>query len=355
MRVRTYDFRMSTTLEGRLVVAISSRALFDFEEENRVFEAHDDRAYMQLQLQRLDQPARPGVAFSLVNKLLAFNAAVQGPLGPAGPPPEGERTPSERPSGVHGPLGSAGPPPEGERTPSERPSGVQRVEVVILSRNDPVSGMRVFRSAQHFGLPVQRGVFTRGQSPWRYLKPLAAHLFLSANEPDVRSALDAGVPAARVLPHSARASDLHPSEVRIAFDGDAVLFSDEAERVFQQDGLDAFTRHEIARALLPLPPGPFKPLLEALHRLQSEKDVPMRIRTALVTARGTPSHERAINTLMNWNIAIDEVMFLGGLDKGAFLRAFEPDFYFDDQRSHIDSARAHVAAGHVPFGIANRR
>ena len=237
MRVRTYDFRMSTTLEGRLVVAISSRALFDFEEENRVFEAHDDRAYMQLQLQRLDQPARPGVAFSLVNKLLAFNAAVQGPLGPAGPPPEGERT------------------------PSERPSGVQRVEVVILSRNDPVSGMRVFRSAQHYGLPIQRGVFTRGQSPWRYLKPLAAHLFLSANEPDVRSALDAGVPAARVLPHSARASDLHPSEVRIAFDGDAVLFSDEAERVYQRDGLDAFHIHERDRSGTPLAPGPFKPLL----------------------------------------------------------------------------------------------
>jgi len=353
LRVRTYDFRMSTTLEGRLVVAISSRALFDFEEENRVFEAHDDRAYMQLQLQRLDQPARPGVAFSLVNKLLAFNAAVQGPLGPAGPPPEGERTPSERPSGVHGPLGSAGPPPEGERTPSERPSGVQRVEVVILSRNDPVSGMRVFRSAQHYGLPIQRGVFTRGQSPWRYLKPLAAHLFLSANEPDVRSALDAGVPAARVLPHSARASDLHPSEVRIAFDGDAVLFSDEAERVYQRDGLDAFHIHERDRSGTPLAPGPFKPLLEALHRLQREPGLDMRIRTALVTARSAPAHERAIRTLMDWHIEVDEAMFLGGLAKGEFLREFEPDFFFDDQTRHVESASAHVPSGHVAAGIVN--
>ena len=172
---------MPTSLDGRLIVALSSRALFDFEDENRVFEATDDRAYMQLQLQRLEQPAQAGVAFSLVNKLLAFNA---------------------------------------DRAPL--------VEVVILSRNDPVSGMRVFRSCQHYRLPIERGVFTRGQSPWRYLKPLNAHLFLSTNEADVRSALAAGVPAARVYPHSARASSAHPTEVRIAFDGDAVLFSDES-------------------------------------------------------------------------------------------------------------------------------
>jgi len=320
---------MSATLEGRLVVAISSRALFDFEEENRVFEANDDRAYMQLQLQRLEQPARAGVAFSLVNKLLAFNRP--SPLGPAGLPPEGERAPSERPGGAHSP----------------------RVEVVILSRNDPVSGMRVFRSAQHYGLPIQRGVFTRGQSPWRYLKPLAAHLFLSANEADVRSALDAGVPAARVVPHSARASDVHPSEVRIAFDGDAVLFSDEAERVYQRDGLVAFQHHESIHSSTPLAPGPFKPLLEALHRLQREPAHDMRIRTALVTARSAPAHERAIRTLMDWHIEVDEAMFLGGLSKGEFLREFEPDFFFDDQTRHVESASAHVPSGHVAAGVVN--
>src|SRR5580765_3654851 len=299
---------MPYSVDGKLVVAISSRALFDFEEENRVFERDGEGAYIDLQFARLDVPAREGVAFPLVKKLLAFN------------------------------------------TPK-----AQRVEVVILSKNDPVSGLRVFKSAAGAGLALERGVFTRGRSPYKYLDALKANLFLSANEADVMSALEAKVPAARVYPESAQAASRHAEEVRIAFDGDAVLFSDEAERVFQQDGLDAFTKHEIARALQPLPAGPFKPLLEALHRLQSEKDVPMKIRTALVTARGTPSHERAINTLMNWNIAIDEVMFLGGLDKGAFLKAFEPDFYFDDQRSHIDSAREHVAAGHVPFGIANIR
>ena len=213
---------MPVTLAGQLVVAISSRALFDFEEENQHFEANDDRAYMRLQLERIDMAAKPGVAFSLVNKLLAFN------------------------------------------------EGTPRVEVVILSRNDPVSGMRVFRSAQHYGLPIQRGVFTRGESPWRYLRPLNAHLFLSTNEADVRSALGAGVPAARVYPHSARASIEHPDEVRIAFDGDAVLFSDEAERVYQLRGLDAFQLHERDRAATPLAAGPFKPLLEALQRLQRE-------------------------------------------------------------------------------------
>jgi 5'-nucleotidase len=301
----------SSPLDGKLVVAISSRALFDFEQENQVFEQSDDRAYMALQLQRLEQPARPGVAFSLVKKLLAFN---QGP-----------------PSG----------------------GGSQPVEVVILSRNDPVSGMRVFRSAQHYGLPIQRGSFTRGQPPWRYLKPLHANLFLSTHLSDVRAALDAGVPAAQVYPHSAHASEAHPHEVRIAFDGDAVLFSDEAERVYQAQGLDAFQRHESAKAQQPLLAGPFKPLLTALQRLQIEGTPAMRIRTALVTARSAPAHERAIRTLMDWNIEVDEAMFLGGLPKGEFLREFEPDFFFDDQTGHIESAARHVPSGHVASGVRN--
>jgi 5'-nucleotidase len=196
-------------------------------------------------------------------------------------------------------------------------------------------------------------VFTRGESPWRYLRPLNAHLFLSTNEADVRSALAAGVPAARVYPHSARASSAHPDQVRIAFDGDAVLFSDEAEQVFQRGGLDAFQAHERARAETPLAAGPFKPLLEALQRLQHEPSDGMRIRTALVTARSAPAHERAIRTLMDWNIEVDEAMFLGGLSKGEFLREFEPDFFFDDQTRHVDSAAEHVPAGHVAAGVAN--
>ncbi|MEP7101411.1 MAG: 5'-nucleotidase, partial [Burkholderiales bacterium] len=190
-------------------------------------------------------------------------------------------------------------------------------------------------------------------SPWRYLRPLNAHLFLSTNEADVRSALGAGVPAARVYPHSARASGAHPNEVRIAFDGDAVLFSDEAERVFQRSGLVAFQAHERDHSGTPLAAGPFKPLLLALQRLQHEPAAGMRIRTALVTARSAPAHERAIRTLMDWNIEVDEAMFLGGLPKGEFLREFEPDFFFDDQTGHVDSAAAHVPAGHVASGVSN--
>ena len=323
---------MAANLDGQLVVAISSRALFDFEEENRVFEtghaqepaagAKKDAAYMKLQLDRLDVPAKPGVAFSLVKKLLAFNDA-----------PE-----------VQNEAGSAAP---------SHPASNQRVEVVILSRNDPVSGMRVFRSAQHYGLKIERGTFNRGEAPWRYLKPLHANLFLSAHLSDVRDALAAGVPAAQVYPHSARASEAHPNEVRIAFDGDAVLFSDEAERVFQAQGLSAFQQHERDKAAQPLLAGPFKPLLEALHRLQQVGTSRMRIRTALVTARSAPAHERAIRTLMDWNIEVDEAMFLGGLAKGAFLREFEPDFFFDDQTGHVNSAAEHVPAGHVASGVSN--
>lgn len=298
---------MAVTLEGKLVVALSSRALFDFEEENRVFVDRDDSAYMAVQFDRLEQPARPGAAFPLVKKLLAFNT-----------------------------------------------EGPNRVEVVILSRNDPVSGLRVFRSAEAAGLSVERGVFTRGRPPYHYLNPLGAHLFLSADDGDVRAALAAGFPAARVYPQSFVDADRHPEEVRIAFDGDAVLFSDEAERVYQRDGLPAFVAHERQHVRRPLPAGPFKPLLEALHRLQATgSQPPMRIRTALVTARSAPAHERAVRTLMDWNIEVDEAMFLGGLDKGAFLKEFQPDFFFDDQAGHCESASAAGPAGHVVSGVKN--
>ena len=296
---------MATNLDGQLVVAISSRALFDLEEENRVFEQSDDRAYMKLQLDRLETPAKPGVAFSLIRKLLAFN------------------------------------------------TNVKRVEVVMLSRNDPVSGLRIFRSAELNKLQLGRGVFTRGRAPYHYLKALQANLFLSANPEDVRAALNAGFAAATVATLSVHAKTTYPNEVRIAFDGDAVLFSDQAERVYQKDGLDAFQKHERKHSAKPLPPGPFMPLLKALHRLQQDGNEHMRIRTALVTARSAPAHERAIRTLMGWNIEVDEAMFLGGLGKGEFLREFEPDFFFDDQTGHVETAALHVPAGHVASGVSN--
>jgi len=298
---------MSFSLSGKLVVAISSRALFDFEEENRVFEATNDSAYMRVQQERLAIPAKAGVAFPLVEKLLKFNTTTE-----------------------------------------------SRVEVVILSRNDPVSGLRVFRSAEHAGLKLERGVFTRGRPPYHYLRSLHANLFLSANENDVRETILAGFPAALVYPQSVKMAQSNPHEIRIAFDGDAVLFSDESEKIFQSKGLDAFVQHETHLAKTPLPPGPFKPLLEALHQLQnSSPDSLMRIRTALVTARSAPAHERAIRTLMSWGVDIDEAMFLGGLNKSDFLREFAPDFFFDDQTGHCELAAEVAPTGQVISGITN--
>ncbi|WP_042270411.1 5'-nucleotidase [Paraburkholderia heleia] len=302
---------MSVSLSDKLVVAISSRALFDFEEENHVFEAGDLQAYEALQRERLNVPARPGVAFALMRKLLELN------------------------------------------------NGSHHVEVVILSRSDPISGLRAFSSCREHGLDIQRGVFTRGREPWHYLKPLNASLFLSANPADVKSALDAGFPAARVFPriehNSATMAERNAHEIRIAFDGDAVLFSDEAEQIFQSKGLSAFVSHERDNRELPLAQGPLQPLLAALNRLQklADANAQMRIRTALVTARSAPAHERAIRTLMAWNIEIDEAMFLGGLDKGPFLREFEPDFFFDDQIRTCESARSVTATGHVASGVTN--
>lgn len=299
---------MPDTLSGKLVVAISSRALFDFEEENRLFETGDEARYMHYQLEHVRQSPGPGVAFALVKKLLAFNTEAE-----------------------------------------------QRVEVVVLSRNDPASGLRVFASAQAAGMRIERGVFTRGRDPFAYLRPLGAHLFLSAKAEDVQQALGMGFPAARVLTESQPASQHYPQEVRIAFDGDAVLFSDEAERVYQESGLPAFVQHEAQLAETPLAGGPFKPLLAALNRLQQQATASqtMHIRTALVTARSAPAHERAVRTLLDWGITVDEAMFLGGLEKGPFLREFEPDFFFDDQRSHVLSAAQHVPSGHVAGGVAN--
>lgn len=294
---------MPTNLDDQLVVAISSRALFNFEEENAVFTESDPVPYRQIQMERLDKPAREGVAYQLVKKLLAFNGTSE-----------------------------------------------KKVEVVILSRNDPVSGLRVFKSCEHHKLPITRGVFMQGRSPFPYLKALKADIFLSAHQDDVRMALDAGIPAARVYPASVEASQSHPNEVRIAFDGDAVLFSDQAERVFQEQGIAAFENHEARRAAEPLPPGPLKPFLLALHRLQRNPPLNqnMRIRTALVTSRSAPAHDRAIRTLMSWDIEVDEAMFLGGLDKGPILQVFEPDFFFDDQFANIQSAsQLMVSSGHV--------
>jgi 5'-nucleotidase len=301
---------MPVTFDGKLVVAISSRALFDLEASNRVFETEGVAAYHRYQLAHEDEILAPGIAFVLVRKLLALNA-----LEPKRP----------------------------------------RAEVILLSRNTADTGLRIMNSIAHYGLDVTRAAFTGGESTHPYVPAFDAHLFLSANPVDVRKALDAGHAAATILPSALIGQNVDaPGELRIAFDGDAVLFSDEAERVYKSEGLERFSEAEASAAKEPLSGGPFKSFLAALHRIQSEFPLDgAPIRTALVTARSAPAHERVIRTLRAWDIRIDEALFLGGLDKAPFLKAFGADIFFDDQRGHCESARDHVATGHVPFGVAN--
>jgi 5'-nucleotidase len=294
---------------ARLVVAISSRALFDLDESHRVFEDRGIAEYSKYQAEREAEFLRPGVAFPLVKKLLALNEdAVEHP----------------------------------------------GVEIILMSRNSSDTGLRIFNTIEHFGLNIERAVFTSGESRSRYMASFGVHLFLSSHAADVRRTLEAGYAAAMILPGVADRPD--SGQLRIAFDGDAVIFSDEAERVYQEAGLEAFSRSEKQAAETPLTGGPFKPVLQALHQIQSAypaNDNP--IRTALVTARSAPAHKRVILTLRAWGIRIDEALFLGGKPKGPFLEAFGADIFFDDQQVHCASARKRVATGHVPHGVANQQ
>jgi 5'-nucleotidase len=285
----------------RLVVAISSRALFDLSASHEVFVQRGVDAYSAYQIAHEADLLEPGVGFRLAKKLLALNEL----------------------------LGDRG-----------------RVELILLSRNSSDTGLRIF----------ERAAFTGGSSPYRYVEAFGAHLFLSADPSDVREALRCGCAAATLLPAPGAGQDgrLEHPQLRIAFDADAVLFSDEAERIFRSDGLEAFNASEASAALKPLAAGPFKGFLVALQQIQSLfSTAESPIRTALITARGAPSQERVIRTLRAWNIRIDEVLFLSGLSKGRFLKAFDADIFFDDQLHHCQEARTVVATGHVPHGVAN--
>jgi 5'-nucleotidase len=308
-----------------LTVAVTSRALFDLEEGHVLFEREGVDAYAAYQRAHEDDVLAPGVAFPVVRKLLALNH---------GAPPD---------------------------TP--------RVEVILLSRNSADTGLRIFNSIQHYGLEIVRATFTSGEATWPYVKPFGTDLFLSANPDSVRRALSHGIAAAHILPRTpgeqAAAAEAivdkdHTrlsTQLRIAFDGDAVIFGDESERISREQGVEAFGRHEQARAREPLSGGPFRSFLSALHALQAAFPAgeAAPIRTALVTARSAPAHERVIRTLREWGVRLDEALFLGGRHKGPFLEAFGADIFFDDSQHNIDSARQHqsVAAGHVPHGVAN--
>ncbi|GAB2616527.1 5'-nucleotidase [Novilysobacter erysipheiresistens] len=297
-----------------LIVAISSRTLFDLEDSHALFEREGLDAYAAFQRSHEDDLLQPGIAFPLVRKLLGLND---------GSPPE-----------------------------------APRVEVILISRNSADTGLRIFNSIAHHGLSIKRAAFSNGAPPFPYIRPFGADLFLSTHGEDVRSALAAGVAAATLLPGallSPRAPHHRPDQLRIAFDGDAVIFGDESERVSREGGLAAFSEHERSHAGEPLSGGPFRGFLDALHRLQAAfptgEEAP--IRTALVTARSVPAHERVIRTLREWGIRLDEALFLGGRSKGPFLEAFGADIFFDDSEHNIESARGLVTAGHVPHGVAN--
>ena len=271
---------MPITFDEKLVIAISSRALFYLNASHQVYELEGVDAYEKYQVAHEEEILQPGVAFPLVKKLLAINANRKSAL----------------------------------------------VEVILLSRNSAGTGLRIFNSIKYYELDIIRAAFSNGASPYAYVSAFDCQLFLSANPEDVRQALAAGCAAATIFSKAPIASDT--KQLRIAFDGDAVLFSDEAERIYQSQGLVAFANSETAAAESPLQGGPFKPFLAALHKLQREFPVNnCPIRTALVTARAAPSHERVIKTLRSWNIRIDEALFLGGLAKADFLKAFGADFF----------------------------
>ena len=298
---------MAEVQPDKLVIAISSRALFDLDAAHRVFEEQGLEAYSQYQIEHEQSPLEPGQAFAVVKKLLQLNERLPQPMG---------------------------------------------VEVVLLSRNSADTGLRVFNSIEHYGLAITRAAFCGGEPPWRYINAFGCQLFLSSESADVRKALENNVAAATLV--SRQRSESDATQLRFAFDGDAVLFSDEAERIYKSEGLEAFTASERAARHEPLQGGPFKSFLASLQKLQQAfpaSEAP--IRTALVTARSAPAHERVIRTLRAWDIRIDESIFLGGMNKTEFLKAYRADVFFDDQQTHCDLAAEHVTTGHVPHGVAN--
>ncbi len=295
--------------KGKLIVAVSSRALFDLDQSHQIFEKEGKKAYCAYQIKHEEDVLEPGFGYDLVRKLLTINTL----------------------SEAKQPL----------------------VEVILLSQNSADTGLRIFNSIDHYQLNITRAAFTSGISPYGYIPAFGAHLFLSANVEDVTNALNAGYAAATILSGNSQQSDVQ--QLRIAFDGDAVLFSDQSERIYQQQGLAAFTENEKNAAKIPLSGGPFKGFLEALQCIQAQfEEQKSPIRTALVTARSAPAHERVVRTLRKWGIRIDEALFLGGMPKQEFLKAFGADIFFDDQKRHCDAAAEHISTAHVPHGISNQ-
>ncbi len=307
---------MPYELEKRLVIGVASSAVFDLRDADEVFKTRGEEEYRKFQEANLQNPLPKGIAFPFIRRLLSIN----------------DLMPND-------PL----------------------VEVVLLSRNDPDTGLRVMKTIDHYGLGITRAIFMQGKAPYDYIPALSISLFLSANKPDVDAAICLGHPAGHVL-DSKSDDDDEDKTLRIAFDFDGVLAGDESEAVMQSSGLSEFHAHEVRNVTQPHNPGPLKEFLVRVQRIQSAEEehkksnpgYANRIRVSIVTARNAPSHERALNTLKEWGVMANDAFFLGGIEKGKVLGVLKPHIFFDDQSGHLESASAVVPSVHIPFGVTNK-
>ncbi|MTI49905.1 5'-nucleotidase [Sporosalibacterium faouarense] len=291
---------MPYNLNDKLVVAISSRALFDLEVENQIYIEKGLEEYKNYQVEHEDERLNEGTAYSLVKALLDLNSKFDTPI----------------------------------------------VEVIVMSRNSPETGLRVFNSIEAVGLGIHRAAFTGGENIAKYLSAFDVDLFLSKNEQDVQEAIDAGFASALIyaVPNEYTPDD---KEIRIAFDGDAVIFSEESEKIYKTKGLEAFLEHEKINAKQALPDGPFAKLLRTLSTIKEK--YPDMLRIAIITARNYPAHKRVILTLRQWKVDVDEAFFLGGVEKREVLKAFNAHIFFDDQDVHVKPASKDIPSGRVPY------
>lgn len=308
---------MAYELSDRLVVGVASSALFDLTESDAYFREHGELAYRQYQDEHIGDRLGTGVAFPFIQRLLRLNDL--------------------------------------------RP-GAPLVEVIVLSRNDADTGLRVMRSIAEHKLDMTRAIFTQGVAPFEYIEALEMSLFLSGNRPDVVAAIKAGFPAGHVLPSTAEYDDADRS-LRVAFDFDGVLADDSSERVYKADGLAEYREHESKHREDPIEPGLLQPLLADLNRIQQLEEsrrledpaYEPRLRIALVTARNAPAHERAVHSLRKWGVRVNDAFFLGGIEKARILQVLRPHVYFDDQDLHLTGAAQYIAGVHIPYGVANEQ
>ncbi|GAB4058277.1 5'-nucleotidase [Uliginosibacterium sediminicola] len=310
---------MPYSLDNRLVIGVASSAMFDLSESDAIFRREGEALYRKFQEQNLDNPLPKGIAFSFIKRLLSLND-----LSPRQDDP--------------------------------------LVEVILLSRNDPDTGLRVMRSIEHYQIGMTRAIFMQGRSPYEYIPALNISLFLSGNKEDVEAAIRLGMPAGHVM-NSALVDDAEDESLRIAFDFDGVLADDESESVFQaQKDLEAFKAHEVKNAMQPHNPGPLQQFLVRVSTIQAaeearkraDPDYQNRLRVSIVTARDAPAHERAMTTLKSWGVMANDAFFLGGIEKSKVLAVLRPHIFFDDQSGHLKTASEVVPSVHIPFGITNQ-